>query len=173
MHYLTEEEAAELYGSETRGATKKYPWGKWLQDGLVTPLVQGEDFDCTPETLRPQIYNAARRMGGKASVQFKQRADGKSVILIRFKLGGTTKLQREYALKKIEREHEHIRRVEEAAREEGYFNEDDPDFDLFPDKATQPAPVEVEKLSDEQKEARREEAEDIAQRIRNPIGPPS
>lgn len=58
------------------GGNKPYPWAEWT-DGSTWELKQGEDFTCTPRSLRTQIYKYA----SENDLAPRTRIDGDRFIL--------------------------------------------------------------------------------------------
>lgn len=54
------------------GRPPKYPWDRWL-DGQLHLIREQQDFDCSRDSMRQQIYIRARRDGQKVSVTYVDR----------------------------------------------------------------------------------------------------
>jgi hypothetical protein len=61
-----------------------YPWNEWLIADKTVQIVHGDDFHVNVESLMPQIYNAARRHHGHASVKRLRNSDNVDVMEITF-----------------------------------------------------------------------------------------
>lgn len=70
------------------GRPTKYPWDKWLVDDKTVTIVRGEDFECSRDTLRPQIHHQARKRLGTVSTRFLLKGD-QELIEIDFTAGVT------------------------------------------------------------------------------------
>ena len=63
----------ELPKSEGRGRVKKYDFSELfktlLDSGKAAELVSGEDFECSPASMKQQLYKEAKDAGLKASIR--------------------------------------------------------------------------------------------------------
>lgn len=53
----------------------RYPWDEWL-DGQIWQIVAGEDYECSTESMRVQVYGAAKRLGTKATTRVTSNPEG-------------------------------------------------------------------------------------------------
>ena len=51
-----------------KARNSKYPWEKWL-DGDVWELTPKKDFACETDSMRQQVYQAARDIGKSATTR--------------------------------------------------------------------------------------------------------
>ena len=60
--------ARKVKAMPERDPVSKYPWEKWL-DGGVWELTPGKDFKCEIDSMRQQVYQAARDSGRSATTR--------------------------------------------------------------------------------------------------------
>jgi hypothetical protein len=55
-------EVLDQLPSASTGRSVSYPWGEWM-DGKARKLVRGEDFDCSPKSMRCMAYAKSKKAG--------------------------------------------------------------------------------------------------------------
>lgn len=75
----------ELPKTEGRGREKKYKFKEMfdslLKSGKACELVEGEDFECTPASIKQQLYKEAKNSGLKASIRQYSEKDGTEIVV--------------------------------------------------------------------------------------------
>jgi hypothetical protein len=75
----------ELPKTEGRGREKKYDFTELfktlLQSGKAAELVSGEDFECSPASMKQQLYKEAKDAGLKASIRGYTDEDETDIVV--------------------------------------------------------------------------------------------
>lgn len=72
--------AIEMEGT-LEAKEKKYDWDKWL-NGKQWMLIQGVDFEMSPEQFRPQITTAAGNRLLRATTRITRDDEGRPAVLV-------------------------------------------------------------------------------------------
>jgi hypothetical protein len=80
MEILSKEDALPL---RVRG-NSKYPWDEWFRHGVSVRIFKGEDFSVSVITMRQQIYQKAKGLGGRVATSLGRDVSGRDCIDITY-----------------------------------------------------------------------------------------